>query len=461
MQTQNTTKVNLDDEELVTSQGLEYSAVDSTPTEFITGAAGTGKTYLIKKKIEEDPSYGTLGATTGIAAINLGAVTLNSLLKYFDTDSLRDRFNRGGLTTTLHQLGRKTRNLIIDEVSMMDGTQLDYIKKAVDDVNKFDDMQGRPLGIVLTGDFAQLPPVNAPWAFESDTWPLFERNTTKLTKVWRQDNLEFLEAINAARVGDGPKTAEILKGLGVRFLPATGKHFQGTTIMSKNAQVDNFNFSALLDVPGEFFGLRSAYWGQEDKNWRKHIPDQLKLKVGAYVMVLNNDFMEGFVNGDCGWVEEVLGGFVRVRLVRNDRVVNVGPIVRSNAISTEEGEKQGLTKPFESPHVKCHDECESYDGQSRKWIWGSPSYNCQNGTWNVGGVKFYPLRAAYATTVHKSQGLTIDRAQIDIRDPFFGSPSMAYVALSRVRTPEGLTIVGTPETLASRIKINELVRRWL
>ena len=92
---------------------------------------------------------------------------------------------------------------------------------------------------------------------------------------------------------------------------------------------------------------------------------------------------------------------------------------------------------------------------------GSPSFNCQNGTWNVGGVKFYPLRAAYATTVHKSQGLTIDRAQIDIRDPFFGAPGMAYVALSRVRALEGLTIIGDPKDAAARIKIEPKVARWL
>lgn len=441
--------------------GLEYVEVDSTPTNFITGPAGSGKTYTIKKQIEEDPSYGTLAATTGIAAINLGAVTLNSLLKFFDTDSLRDRFNRGGLTSTLHALGRKTRNLVIDEVSMMDGRQLDYIHNAVSQVNKYEDMQGRPLGVILTGDFAQLPPVQAPWVFESEAWPLYERNTTKLTKIWRQDNPEFLKAINAARVGDGEKTAKVLKELGVRFLPSSINKFQGTTILSKNAQVDNFNFTALLDVPGEFFGLRAIYWGQEDKNWRKHIPEQLKLKHGAYVMILHNDFMEGFVNGDCGWVQSVDQGTVRVRLARNERVVNVNPIVRSHSISIEEGEKQGLKNPYEVPHVKCHEECELWDGVSKRWVWGTPSFNCQNGTWNVGGVKFYPLRAAYATTVHKSQGLTIDRAQIDIRDPFFGAPSMAYVALSRVRTPEGLTIIGDPGTLAGRIKVEEKVKRWL
>ena len=165
----------------------DYTA-SSVACSFNTGAAGTGKTYNEKKKIEENPAYGVLCATTGIAAINLGATTLNSVLKFFDTDSLRDRFNRGGLTSTLHRIGRKVKKLVIDEVSMMDGRQLDYIFQAMFQVNEFQDMANAPMGIVLTGDFAQLPPIKAPWAFEADCWEHFERNTDTLTKVWRQDN---------------------------------------------------------------------------------------------------------------------------------------------------------------------------------------------------------------------------------------------------------------------------------
>ena len=94
--------------------------------------------------------------------------------------------------------------------------------------------------------------------------------------------------------------------------------------------------------------MASRYWGQEDKNWRKHIPDQLRLKLGAYVMILNNDFQEGYVNGDCGWVETLDQGVVRVRLAEGTTgVVNTsGPIVRSNSISIEEGEKLGLKDPY-------------------------------------------------------------------------------------------------------------------
>ncbi len=446
-----------------TPQLTEEYEPSSDACQFITGAAGSGKTFQTRQRIEEDPKWGTLCATTGIAAINLGAITLNSLLKYFDTASLRDRFNRGGLTSTLHQIGKKVRNLVVDEVSMMDGRQLDYIYQASLQVNEYGDMANRPLGIVLTGDFCQLPSIKAPMAFEADCWEHFERNTTKLTKIWRQDNPRFLEAINYARSGNGELCAEILQECGVKFIPAAKKGFPGTTIISKNGLVDNFNFSALLDLPGEFFGLKSVYWGQEDKIWRKHIPEVLRLKMGSYVMIRSNDSPRfTYVNGDCGWLtNKTPEGILEIKLARNDRLVFISPIVRSSTISQEDADKLEFPDPFhdEVEHVRCQKEC----GHSPNvpWVWGHPSYNCERGTWNVGGVKFYPLVAAYASTVHRSQGLTLDNCQVDIRDQFFGNPGMMYVALSRCRTPEGLTIVGRPDQLAERVSVDGRVRKWL
>lgn len=455
----------------------------SVHCQFNTGAAGTGKTYNEKKKIEEDPNYGILCATTGIAAINLGATTLNSILKYYDTDSLRDRFNRGGLAGTLHRIGRKVKKLVIDEVSMMDGRQLDYIYQAMFQVNTYEDMQPKyddegklkpgtgPMGIVLTGDFAQLPPIKAPWVFEADCWEHFERNTNTLTKVWRQDNLQFLEAINAARSGKGAKCVEILRALGVKFIPQQEGRFKGTTIMSKNDQVDNFNFSALMDVPGEAFGLKTQTWGDQAGEW-KNIPEMLKLKEGAYVMVLANDTSGSFeyANGDCGYVQSKdLDGTIWVKLKRSEQTVPIRPITRYKSARGDDADKSlARTFPGETEwnhgdmeHLFCEKDCGVSLPGIRYSAWGRPSYNCSAGSINVGAIKYYPLRLAYATTVHKYQGLTLDTCQIDCRDHFFGNPSMAYVALSRCRTPEGLVIVGTPEKLAERIKIEPKVRRWL
>ncbi len=449
----------------------DYSP-SSVSCSFNTGAAGTGKTHNEKKKIEENPTYGILCATTGIAAINLGATTLNSVLKFYDTDSLRDRFNRGSLTSTLHRIGRKVKKLVIDEVSMMDGRQLDYIYQAIFQVNEFQDMADAPMGITLTGDFAQLPPIKAPWAFEADCWEHFERNTNTLTKVWRQENLEFLEAVNAARSGRGTKCAEILKSLGVKFQPQQEGRFKGTTIMSKNDQVDNFNFSALMDVPGDAFGLKTMTWGEQAGEW-KNIPDTLKLKENAYVMILSNDQSGSFAyaNGDCGIIQSKdIDGTIWIKLARNEQVVPIRPIIRYRAMRGDDAEKSfmktfgGVPKDYEydkMEHIFCEGECGVSMPGMRHGAWGKPSYNCSSGSFNVGAIKYYPLRLAYATTVHKSQGLTLDKCQIDCRDHFFGNPGMAYVALSRCRTPEGLVVVGTPEKLAERIKIEPKVKRWL
>jgi ATP-dependent DNA helicase PIF1 len=455
----------------------------SVHCELITGAAGTGKTFLQKKKIEENEGYGILCATTGIAAINLGATTLNSILKFFDTDSLRDRFNRGSLTSTLHRLGRKIKRLVIDEVSMMDARQLDMIYESIRQANEYQDMEGAPMGITLTGDFLQLPPIKAPWVFEAECWEHFERNTTTLTKIWRQDNLQFLEAINAARSGQGKTCVEILSSIGVKFMPQQNGGFSGTTIMSKNDTVDNFNFSALMEVPGDAYGLRSMTWGDQAGEWKKNIPEMLKLKDGAYVMILSNSLVRDtsmeYANGDCGTVQSKdTDGTVWIKLKRNEKLVGIRPIIRYKKCSQEDADRLGL-KPCETEeqsedpdlvlpkayvrptHLYCDDDCGWDAPGLRHGPWGMPSYNCQNGTWNIGAIKYYPLRLAWATTVHKSQGLTLDTCQIDCRDPFFGQPGMAYVSLSRCRTPEGLVIVGTPDKLAERIKIDPKVRRWV
>lgn len=467
--------------------GVESKYIPPTVhCEFVTGGAGTGKTTLVRKRMEDNENYGILCATTGIAAINLGAgvTTLNSLLRYFDTECLRDKFDRGFLTTELHRIGQKTKRIIIDEVSMLDATQLDYIFAAMAAVNGFQDMREDPIGLVLTGDFCQLPPIKAKWAFESECWEHFERNTTRLTKVWRQDNPKFVEALNLARAGNGRGCVDLLMNLGVDFLESPLKNhagYTGTTVMSKNDQVDNFNFSELIALGGNSFGLNTKYWGEEEKDWKKHIPEQLKLKIGAYVMILSNDAPEfTYVNGDCGKIEDLQNGKVVIRLERNGQTVAIGPIVRNKMIRGREvdlhpaipRDSLGKVRVFDAGviHVRCEKDCGhnlefglggDLKGVVRRAPWGQVSYNCNSPSWNVGGVMYYPIRLAYATTVHKSQGLTLDHVQIDCRSQFFASPNMAYVALSRSRTPEGMKIIGRPEQLIKAINCAKEVRKWL
>jgi ATP-dependent DNA helicase PIF1 len=436
----------------------------NVPCRFITGSAGTGKTTQIKKEAEGSDERGRknalLCATTGIAGVNLGASTINSILKYFDTASMADRL--GKIQGIIKSLALRTKSIAVDEISMMDSKQLDYLFNATQMVNESlpEDMR---IGITLLGDFCQLPPIKAKYAFEADCWRHFEDGTEKLTKIWRQDNLDFLNAINAARAGDGKTCADILASLGVEFSQTLNNKFKGTTIIAKNDEVDAFNSCRLVDIPAKAFGLKSEYWGEEASEWRKHIPDVLRLKVGAFVMILNNDSPAfTYANGDCGTIESLDdNGTVWVTLDRNGQTVGINPIVRNCQCSEKTAKEKDLDSE-ELTHVFCSPKgCGHEDSCFKDAPWGTPSFNCNSGTYNVGGVRFYPLRLAWATTCHKSQGLSLDRVQIDCRNQFFGSPGIGYVALSRARTSQGLRIVGTQERFAERIKINPGVRRFV
>lgn len=410
--------------------------------EFICGAAGTGKTTEIRNRQAVDEKYAILCATTGIAGVNLDTITLNSLLGYYDTQSLADNFFNKRLHKRIRAIKQEGyQNIVIDEVSMMDGRQLDIIHDAIHEETK------GSLGLVLTGDFCQLPPIKSKWAFEANCWPYFAENITRLTKVWRQENPEFLEAIHLVRRGKGKAAADILSKL-VEFTKTVRVDFDGTTIKSKNKDVDSFNNLALMRLTGKPVQVSSYRWGQESKGAWKYIPAMLRLKVGAYVMILSNGrFGSGYeyANGDCGHIMDYVSkpdgqGYFTVKLVRTGETVKISMINR-------------LNERRDKPKVA------TWDGKSEHK--GEPFFNPITNRWAYGGINYFPLRLAYASTVHKTQGLTLDRIQLDIRNNFFGMPHMAYVALSRCRTPEGLRIIGTADMLAKRISVSEDVQEWL
>lgn len=353
---------------------------------FLTGAAGTGKTYRVREQIANDPTDGVLSATTGIAAVNLNTVTINSLLKYFDTDSLTNAYISGRLTRRLAQLAKSYRNLYIDEVSMMAAEQLDILYQAVRAANRQKGVQKlnpAGLGIVLTGDFAQLPPIKARWAFEAECWDEFERGVERLEKNWRQGEGEFLEAINLLRAGLGVEGARALSQTATTYSNALDLEFPGTTIMSKNDEVDRFNWVRLRRLTTTPFRVKSSRWSitTPPSEW-KLIPAELELRAGAYVMILANDTSSGefrYANGDCGWVVEAstTRQTIAVRLARNDDVVEIPQIDR---------------------HLHSTDEV---DGVSGIPSWGQPYWDERAEKYVVGTVRYFPLRLAYASTVHK------------------------------------------------------------
>lgn len=475
--------------------------------EFLTGAAGTGKTTTIKKRItdaREDETikrnYGMLCATTGIAAVNLSGgtgdnvTTINSLLRFFDTNSLREAYAEGKLQKSLLSVLVSGANLVIDEISMMEADQLDIIYLALTEVNKLEVCKKRGgLGLVISGDFCQLPPVKGRFAFEADCWPKIANNITRLTKVWRQDNLEFLEGLNAARRGDGDKCAEIFNSLETDtcriFHESIDTSFDGTTIYALNKDVDRLNNTRLLSLlsnGSKKIIFRSFRWGVQKGEW-KNIPEELTICEGAYVMILANnppDF--DYANGDCGSINSAMvdSGLAYITLKRTERQVRVRKVARrvydKEKPWGEDDPIPVMSKSELRTHLKYDeyvpptgDEIEDDSSgdvykdylrrltiENRK-VSNAPYFDYVENKWVVGEVTYMPLRLAYASTVHKTQGLSLDAIQIDPSNAFFGSPSMAYVALSRVRTHEGLRIVGGPKLLADRTNVLEDILPWI
>jgi len=417
---------------------------------FLTGKAGTGKTTLIRNQILQNPSYAILASSTGISAINLGEgiTTINSLLGYFDTQSLRDSYVSGKLRAKLRRIKNEYENIVIDECSMVNSEQLDIIIEAIKDVNslteeeedyyKENNLTSNDLGLILVGDFAQLQPVEGSIAFKADNWPLFKDNIEVLTKIWRQDSIPFIEALENARWGKGQQLLDQLKILEVEFYNDVDTFYEGTTIFAKNEQVKSYNTIRLIKLPGRKVNSTKESSGFVLGEWSK-IPAVLELKIGAYVMILANkpiydideygrQYVTGFeyVNGDTGYVRDLKDDVFYVELKRNKKIIEIPKIVRYNE-----------TKHKPDMLTEAALEAKGYQ------VWRHTERN----KWILGEVEYHPLRLAYASTTHKSQGLTLDSIQIDIRNAFFGMDQMLYVALSRARTPRGLRLVATKEQL--------------
>lgn len=457
--------------------------------EYICGTAGVGKTALAKR-IAQLYRGTELAATTGIASVNLGeGTTINALLKYFDADSLRENYTDGRLHTILRHL-RNTgvRRIVLDEVSMLDGRSLTYMVRAIrevnegkqqqDDIRVGDDDAGdagdqeavdltgdNQIGLTLVGDFGQLPPVpdNDPktgrkipvqFAFESAEWPAFAPHITKLTKIWRQDAQDFIAALHAVRRGDRRALDFFTPD---RFVDSTDDNFEGSTIFAKNDAVDRYNQLRLDELHTTPIAYKSERTGKQRGDW-KQIPDVLNLKEGALSMILANRRLfdeetraKGqmiYANGDLCTILPQDGnmGWL-VKLHRNNRLVRVLPIIRANTIPLEPGRRKELIALYGRENLHLHIPTDINGVEEKKEI--------------IGTILYMPLRCAYGCTVHKTQGLTLDKVQVNIRDPFFQQPGMLFVALSRARTAEGLRIVGTPDGFAQRCTVNPRVLPWL
>lgn len=436
---------------------------------FLYGGAGCGKTYLSRQIVAN--TRGTLlCASTGIAAVNLGeGTTINAALGYFDTASLIESYTSGFLTARLGKLWKAgVRRIILDEVSMVADEQITCITRALDelagrgytrDITLADEVaagqaeEGEepdgegirpwPIKLLLVGDFLQLPPVKAKYAFESPEWPRYDASKLELTTIRRQADAEFITALRAARKGDAGPVCDYFAP---RMVPGIDPAFNGVSIFGRNEEVDRYNALRMDKIPTPAVPFPKRQWGDPRADW-KQIPEVLTLKVGALVMVLANakdPMYEGpsheaplmYANGDLGEVVSLDHNQACVRLQRNGRDTLILPITRNHERPLEPGRRTELRAQGKDHLV--------------------------NGKFEiVGQVTYVPLRVAFGSTVHKCQGLTMDHVQVNTRDGFFKTPGLLYVALSRARTVEGLRLIGTPQGLRQRVIVDPKVRRWV
>ncbi len=373
---------------------------------YLTGAAGSGKTYVLNqfiKYLRENNIVVGVTASTGIAATHMNGMTIHSWagigiyddMTAYDIDQLLKK-------SRLKKRFAETKVLIIDEVSMLHGQRLDLINKVcrafMDKTKPFGGLQ-----VVLCGDLFQLPPItkdkkDVDFVFKSKAWNNMNLQICYLSEQYRQDDQRLLDILSAVRGNEVDEGHfEHLEG---RFTSPPGKK-NVTKLYTHNAAVDTINREELSNIKGD----SKTYYMTSTGN-KKLIeslissclsPEILELKIGAEVMFVANNVQERYVNGTLGKVI--------------DFSESGAPIVEAG---------------YRTIEVKNH------------------TWSMMDGEKTVAAITQLPLRLAWAITVHKSQGMTLDAAEIDLAKSF--EPGMGYVALSRVGDLDGLYIKGLNNT---------------
>lgn len=373
---------------------------------FVTGPAGSGKTHLLNTYIEflkfHDIDVG-ITASTGIAATHMGGVTIHSwagigIHGFMSDDDLEALAEKSYLSSRFE----KVKVLIIDEISMLHHYRFDLLNRVMKSMKGCNDPFGG-VQVVLCGDFFQLPPVSrlgepkGEFVYKSDAWREADFTICYLEEQFRQKDGAMNDILNEIRSGNvSASTKKMLHG---RTNVRTYKDVEPTKLYTHNIDVDALNIAEL-----EQLSSREVSDHAMQAKGKEHLaatlkksclaPESLRLKVGARVMCVKNNFDVGYVNGTLGVVVSC--------------------------------------KPYQDPKIRT--------AQGEILTIEKASWKIEEEGKTKAEILQYPLRLAWAITVHKSQGMSLDAVEVDLSKSF--EPGMGYVALSRVRSLEGLTILG-------------------